>query len=119
MNIETFRSFCLGFPGTTEEMPFDEHVLAFKVNGKLFALTNIDTFESITLKCDPETALRLRETLADVQPGYHMNKTHWNTIHTGGELTDKQLRHWIRHSYERVVAKLPKAQRETLREEYE
>lgn len=115
MNIEEFRIFCLSFQGTTEEMPFDDQVLAFKVMGKIFALTDIDQFESINLKCDPEKAITLREKYTSVQPGYHMNKKHWNTITTRGELSDQELKHWIRHSYELVRSKLPKKLREALK----
>lgn len=116
MNIEEYRDFCLAFPGATEDMPFDDRVLTFKVLGKIFCLADIKGFSSFNVKCDPETALRLREEYPAVQPGYHMNKKHWNTILLDGSLTDQQLRHWIRHSYERVVAGLPKKQREALRQ---
>ncbi|MEM6299979.1 MAG: MmcQ/YjbR family DNA-binding protein [Bacteroidota bacterium] len=116
MNIEEFRDFCLSFPATTEDMPFDNKVLTFKVLGKIFALTDIDAFDSINLKCDPEVAEELRAKYPSVQPGYHMNKKHWNTIILDGELDDRQLRHWIRHSYEKVVAGMPKKDREALKE---
>jgi len=76
MNIEMFRDFCLSLKDTTEEFPFDESTLVFKVGGKIFALTDIDLFNSINLKCDPETAIELRERYSSVLPGYHMNKKH-------------------------------------------
>ena len=114
MNIEKYREFCLSFKGVTEDMPFDDKVLVFKVMGKMFALTDIDEFESVNLKCDPAKAVELREKYESVKPGYHMNKKHWNTILTDGELTDQQLEHWIRHSYELVVSKMPKKLREEL-----
>lgn len=114
MHIEAFREYCLSFQGVTEEMPFDEEVLFFKVMGKIFAITNLNHFESITVKCDPEIALELREKYAAVTPGYHSNKKHWNTIILDGELTDQQLQHWITHSYEQVVRKLPKKLRQEL-----
>ena len=116
MNIEDYRNFCLSFSGVTEEMPFDDKALVFKVMGKMFALTNIETFESINVKCDPTKAIELREKYTSVQPGYHMNKKHWNTILTNGELSTKELQHWIRHSYELVVSKLPKKLKEELKE---
>lgn len=108
MNIEEFRDFCLSMKGVTEGMPFGEGVLVFKVMDKMFALTDIDTFESINLKCDPQTAVELREKYNAVKPGYHMNKQHWNTIMINGELNDEQLKHWIKHSYDLIVEKLPK-----------
>ena len=80
MNIEDFRRFCLSLKGVTEGMPFDNETLVFSVRGKMFTLTDINTFESINLKCDPEEAIMLREKHEAVIPGYHMNKKHWNTI---------------------------------------
>lgn len=115
MNIEEFRDFCIAFSGTTEEMPFDNQTLVFKVKGKIFALTDIDAFESINVKCDPEEAISLREKYTSVKPGYHMNKKYWNTIEIKGELTDQQLKHWIRHSYDLVRSKLTKTLREELK----
>lgn len=114
MNIEEFRNFCLSLKGTTEDFPFDEQALVFKVMGKMFALTNVDTFESINLKCDPEKALELREQYPAVQPGYHMSKKHWNTVLTDGEIPDPLLKQWTRDSYDLVVAGLPKKLRNQL-----
>ena len=74
MNIEDFRDYCLAKPGVTEEAPFGPETLVFKVGGKIFALTDIDTFGSINLKCDPERAVDLREAHDYVLPGFHMNK---------------------------------------------
>ena len=74
MNIESFRNYCLSKKGVTEEFPFDEQALVFKVMGKMFTITNVDTFESVNLKCDPELAEQLRAEYDAVTPGYHMNK---------------------------------------------
>ncbi|MEJ7659325.1 MAG: MmcQ/YjbR family DNA-binding protein [Hymenobacter sp.] len=87
----------------------------FKVGGKLFALTNIDTFGSINLKCDPARAVELREAHDYVLPGYHMNKQHWNTVLIGTGAPVGQLRELIDHSYELVLTSLPKAIRLALR----
>ena len=111
MNIEEFRDYCLAKPGTTDETPFGPETLVFKVGGKLFALTDIDTFASLGLKCNPERAAELREQFDYVQPGYHMNKKHWNTVLLGTGATDFQLRQWIDDSYLLVVNSLPKALR--------
>jgi predicted DNA-binding protein (MmcQ/YjbR family) len=111
MNIEDYRDFCLGLPGTTEETPFGPDTLVFKVRGKVFALTNLQTFESFNVKCDPEQAVELRERYDYVLPGFHMNKKHWNTVLVGMGATEAQLREWLTHSYELVVAGLPKAVR--------
>ncbi|GAA5028689.1 hypothetical protein GCM10011506_14130 [Marivirga lumbricoides] len=112
MNIEEFRNYCLQKYGATEEFPFDENTLVFKVMGKMFALVDVDLFQSINLKCDPEKAIALRESYEAVKPGYHMNKTHWNTIEMDGSLPDKEIKQWINHSYELVVSKLPKKLRD-------
>lgn len=114
MNIEEFRDFCLAFPAVTEEMPFDDKTLVFKVCGKMFALASIEDFTGFNVKCDPEKALELRAKYASVLPGYHMNKKHWNTIQITGELDTQALKHWIRHSFELVVSKLPRRQREQI-----
>jgi len=108
MNIETYRAYCLCLKGTTESMPFDDKTLVFKVMGKMFALTGIENFESINLKCDPEKAIELREKYTSVLPGYHMNKKHWNTLLVNEELSDKQILELTKDSYDLVVAKLPK-----------
>lgn len=112
MDLEIFRSYCLGLKGVTEEMPFGEQTLVFKVEGKMFALTDIDSFGSINIKCDPEQAIELRERHAAVQPGYHMNKQHWNTVLIDGSLSSKTILQWTLDSYNLVVAKLPKKIRE-------
>ena len=114
MHIEAFREFCLQLPGATEDFPFGEETLVFKVGGKLFALTHIDTFESINLKCKPEKAVELREQYGGVLPGYHMNKKHWNTVLTDGSIQDLLLKEWIKDSYELVVQSLTKKVREGL-----
>ena len=114
MHIEAYREYCLSLPAVTEELPFDEVTLVFKVGGKLFALTNIDLFQSINLKCDPEKATELRELYAGVKPGYHMNKKHWNTVSTDGSIPDQLLKGWTKDSYDLVVAGLPKKVRERL-----
>ena len=116
MNIEDFRDFCLALPGVTEETPFGPETLVFKVGGKIFALTDIDTFGSINLKCDPERAEELREAHDYVRPGYHMNKKHWNTVLIGTGAPVGQLRQFIDHSYDLVRASLPKAIKATLEE---
>jgi predicted DNA-binding protein (MmcQ/YjbR family) len=114
MNIESFRSFCLRKPGVTEEFPFGEDVMVFKVLGKMFALTTLQNFESINLKCDPEAAIELRERYESVTPGYHMNKKHWNTILMDGTLSDKLIEQWTDDSYNLVVNSLSKTLRKQL-----
>jgi len=111
MNIEEFREYCLAKPGVTEEMPFGPDTLVFKVGGKIFALTDINTFASINLKCEPIKALQLREEFAAIQPGYHMNKKHWNTVLVNGQIRYSLLLELIDHSYNLVYAGLSKSEK--------
>jgi len=99
-----------------EGMPFGNETLVFKVMGKLFALTNIETFASVNLKCDPEKAVELREQYPSVIPGYHMNKKHWNTVLMDGTISDKLIKEWTKESYELVAASLTKKQKQELDE---
>lgn len=115
MHIEAFRDFCLAKPGATEELPFGADTLVFKVCGKMFALCSLSAYsKGITLKCDPQHAVELREQYTQVLPGYHMSKAHWNTVLPEAGLPDALLQQWIEASYALVVAKLRKDQQQTL-----
>ncbi len=106
VNIEALREYCLSKPGAEETLPFGPDTLVFKVNGKVFLLTGLDEEAlSFNVKCDPVKAIELREEFPCVQPGYHMNKKHWNTILADGSASTKHLKEWIDHSYELVTAK--------------
>jgi predicted DNA-binding protein (MmcQ/YjbR family) len=108
MNIEELRRYCLSLPHTTEDMPFGEETLVFKVGGKIFLLTGLNGPFYVNLKCDPEYAMELRETHLAVRPGYHMNKKHWNTVDMDGSLPDSFLYELIDHSYQQVIKTLTK-----------
>jgi predicted DNA-binding protein (MmcQ/YjbR family) len=111
MNIEQIREYCLKKKGVTEEFPFNEDTLVYKVAGKIFLLASLETIPlQINLKCKPEKAIELRETYDSVQPGYHMNKKHWNTIIIDGPISGNKIFEWIDESYELVVAGLKKSQ---------
>lgn len=115
MDIEQFREYCLGKKGVTEEFPFDEVTLVMKVMGKMFALTGLDNERfTVNLKCDPDYALELREQYEEIVPGWHMNKTHWNTVDFEGNLEPSLLRQLTDHSYELVVKGLKKSVRAEL-----
>jgi predicted DNA-binding protein (MmcQ/YjbR family) len=115
MNVEELSEYCLRKKGVTEEFPFDEETLVFKVMGKMFALVPLERIPfQINLKCDPERAIELREKYASVQQGYHMNKTHWNTVLIDGSIKRSLILEWIDHSYKLVVQRLKKADREKL-----
>ena len=118
MNIEQFREYCLSKKGVTEDFPFDEVTLCLRVVGKIFAITGLDSEQfKVNLKCDPNYALELREQYPEVQPGWHMNKAHWNTVDFEGALDERLLRQLIDHSYDLIVKSLKKAQREALERE--
>lgn len=115
MNIEDFRLYCLSKKGVEETFPFDQVTLVFKVMGKMFALTGLDADEfKVNLKCDPDWAVELREEYEDIQAGWHMNKKHWNTVHFQNGLETDFLIKLIDHSYDLVVKKLRKKDREFL-----
>ena len=114
MTLEAFRAYCAAFPGFSEDLPFGPEVLAFRVGGRIFALMDVDAFESVNLKCDPERAVDLREQHPGITPGYHMNKRHWNTVRPDGGVPPRLLLELARHSYELVRASLPRKVRDTL-----
>ena len=114
MNIETYRNYCIQKKGVTEEFPFDEETLVFKVMGKIFALADVEMFASVNLKVDPEEGFEIREKYSSVSPGYHMNKKHWITVLMDDTIPDKLIQSWIDKSYDLVVAKLTKTQKVAL-----
>ena len=101
MDIVELRELCLSFPHTTEEFPFDETTLVFKVFNKMFCCTDIMPFEWIAVKCDPDWAIELREKYPEITSAYHFNKKYWNSVRFIEEL--------IEHSYREVIQKLPKS----------
>lgn len=117
MNIEELHEYCKSKKGVSEDFPFDKSVLVFRVSGKIFLLINVDGTElNFNLKCEPELAVELREKFPNsVFPGYHMNKTHWNTVYANREIGDAQIFEQINHSYELVASKLSKKEKELLK----
>ena len=105
MDIITLRDYCISKKGASESFPFGDDTLVFKADGKIFALVNLDGDLSINLKCDPASAIDLRERYSSVIPGYHMNKKHWNTVILNGSVPDKEVFSWIDHSYELITGK--------------
>ena len=112
--MEEIREYCLGKAGAEESFPFGEQTLVFKVGGKIFLLASLTEGNRFNAKCDPERAVELRERHEEVQPGYHMNKRHWNTVRMDGTLKGREIREMIDHSYAIVVDALPKKLREKL-----
>ncbi len=114
MNIEEFRTYCLNKKGAEESLPFSPTILVFKVGNKMFSLTDVDAFEFINLKCDPNRAVSLREEYTGVKPGYHMSKKHWNSVYLNSDISDSLLKELIDESYNLVVQSLTKKVRENL-----
>lgn len=113
MTVEEIREYCLGKKAVTESFPFDEDTLVFKVEGKMFLLLDLVSYPvSFNVKCRPDKALELREKYRSVQPGYHMNKTHWNTVNCDSSLSKNMVLSWIDDSYSLVLQGLPKKLRE-------
>ena len=117
MHVEDLREYCLSKKGANEEFPFDDVTLCFKVMNKIFAIVPLDDEQlKINLKCDPAYAIELRESHPEVQPGFHMNKKHWNTVFCDDGLKDKLLRSFVDHSYDMVVKGMRKVDRLALEE---
>ncbi len=115
MDAEELRDYCLSLLGTHEEFPFGRDTSAFKVAGKIFALSRLaEDPLRISLKCDPALAEELREAHAAVMPGYHLNKRHWNTVIIDGSLSDEMISDMVEDSYDLIVSKLPQVHRRAL-----
>ena len=106
MNIEEVREYCLSLPQVTEDFPFDETSLAFRIEQKIFAMVDLENTQWFVLKCEPEYALDLRERHPEISGAWHMNKKHWNQLNLFGTLSDELVKHLIRHSYNEVIKKL-------------
>jgi len=112
MHIEQFREFCLSKKGVTESFPFDKDILVFKVLNKMFVLTSLSSEQfKVSLKCDPEKAIELREQYESIIPAFHMNKKHWNSINIEVLMNDKLFIKLVNHSYELVIKGMTKKDR--------
>tara|TARA_R110002096_G_scaffold88884_7_gene202820 strand:+ start:414 stop:779 length:366 start_codon:yes stop_codon:yes gene_type:complete len=112
-DIEHLRETMLNYPEATEGTPFGPEVLVYKIADKMFATLSPDDFPvRMNLKCAPDRALDLRDAHEAIEPGYHMNKRHWNTLNLDGSLPDPFVKELIRHSVDRVLAGHTKAARE-------
>lgn len=115
MDIVEVRDYAISLFEATESMPFGDDYLVFKVEGKMFMAVPLNTSLDecyISVKCDPEQALELRDNYEAVSAAYHFNKKHWNSILLESDMSDNEIKKWICHSYEQVIAKLPKAIRQ-------
>lgn len=107
-NIEDFRNYCLTFNSVTEKFPFNDRTLVFYVMGKIFCLVDINEFNYCNLKCDPDQAEELRAMYHGVEPGYHMNKKHWNSVYFDKDVPLHLIHKMVENSYRLVVKNLPK-----------
>ena len=115
MDAADLRGCCLSQPGAIEDFPFGPETSVFKVAGRMFALSALDRPPlRVSLKCEPDLAVSLRDSYAAIRPGYHLNKRHWNTITLDGSLPDQFVRDLIEDSYDLVVSALPKRVRDEL-----
>ena len=109
MNIEEYRTHCLAKAGTTESFPFSNlpDTLVFKVKGKMFASTNVETFASFSIKCDPNTVDELRAQYPAMREPSYFSKRHWSRVVMDGSIPDHILYEWLDTSYNLVIATLP------------
>lgn len=119
MDIEQIRSYCLSKKGTTEDFPFNQDTLVFRVLGKMFALASLKSWEcgeaAINLKADPDYSEELRTEYNSIRPGYHMSKKHWNTLYLyKGEFKPELIKKLIDHSYDMVVKGMTKKMQDSL-----
>ncbi len=113
MNVEQFRELCLSMPMATEDFPFDESVLVFRVGGHIFAMIDLSDTRWCAVKCDPDKAVELRDRYPQITPAYHMNKRHWNQLDIE-HLSDALIGELVSHSHTLIVAKLTKRVRAAL-----
>jgi predicted DNA-binding protein (MmcQ/YjbR family) len=115
MTAPQLRALCLRFPGAFEEFPFGPEHSVFRVEGKLFAISALESSPlKVSLKCEPDLAEQLRAAHEAIVPGYHLNKRHWNTVTLDGSLSDAMVRDMVEDSYDLIVAAMPRAVRERL-----
>lgn len=115
MRGDRLRRYCLAKPRASEDFPFGDEVSVFKVVGRIFAISALRGIPlEVSLKCDPDLAAAFRARYGAVQPGYHLNKRHWNTVTLDGSIPDEEVEAMIDDSYDLVVERLPKSQRDAL-----
>ncbi|HHW81810.1 MAG TPA: MmcQ/YjbR family DNA-binding protein [Bacteroidales bacterium] len=109
MNVEELYDYFVSIPGVEPTFPFDEVTLVMKLMGKMIALIPLDAeVKTVSLKCDPDKAVELRQRYSSVQAAFHMHKRYWNSIELLGDMPDEEIMQWINHSIDEVVKKMPK-----------
>ena len=118
MNIEELREHCISVKGASESFPFDETTLVFKIMGKMFAYIGLEPKDHkfrVSVKCDPEKSVELREQYEGVTNGYHTKSLLWNSIYLESDVPDELIKELINHSVDEVIKKLPKKKQEEYR----
>lgn len=119
MDYAVAKAYLLSRPDAREDYPFGPEVLVPKVRGKMFATLGVEkSVARMNLKCDPVHARELRDVFPAIQPGYHMNKQHWNTLILDGSIPPGEIERLIDHSYALVVRKLTVKERRSLEARY-
>lgn len=110
MDLEQLKAWCASHEGAQYDYQKDWNAERFLVGGKMFAMlgNNKEGSPTISLKCDPQKAEMLREEYEEINPGYYMNKTHWNSLSYNGNLAPEVFQECITHSYELVFKGLTK-----------
>lgn len=108
MDIESIREYILSLPLVTEDFPFDETTLVFRLHNKIFACIPLEKPDWVILKCDSEKAIELREQYSDIEGAYHWNKRYWNQIRINGGVSEEKIKELTRHAYNEISRKLPK-----------
>lgn len=116
MDIEKAREYCISKKAVTECFPFDEYNLVFKVVDRMFALINLENPDRIFLKCEPEYAIELRDRYNGIEGAFHFNKKHWNQVYLESDVSDSLIKELIDHSYNEVIKKFTRKQREQYNE---
>lgn len=116
MNVEEIREHTISLPGVTEDQPFGDDIITFRIEGKIFLCLWLgggkhDMADSLeprfALKLTPERNEELRERFGGVTPAWHWNKKHWSDIYYE-KIDEDIIKSWIRESYQLVLSKLPK-----------
>ncbi|WP_291530381.1 MmcQ/YjbR family DNA-binding protein [Bacteroides sp. UBA939] len=111
MDIETAREYCLSKKAVTECLPFDDYSLVMKVMDKMFVLIDLESSNKISMKCDPEYAIELRERYSAIEEAYHFHKKYWNQVFLDRDADDKLIKSLIDHAYTEVLKKFTKKKR--------
>lgn len=117
MDIETFRDYCIGKKASTEGFPFKNlpNTLVFKVAGKMFAATDVNSFKSISIRCAASKIDELRATYPALQKPSYFSDRHWTKIIMDNSVSDKLIFQWIDSSYELALTKLTRKERTSLK----